>query len=696
MTPIDRPPCLPFMVRFLADRPATDPAGIDDFERLSNSAKAGLPRVLGKDYPKFREYLTETFAGKCCYCESPLGAATEGEIELFRPRIVDDPGPSARKELYWYLAQDWRNLYLACPSCNRNKAGRFPVQGGVRAQEGMPYSQVVNIERPLLLDPCDVYDDPDAHLMFLDDGSVAGRTERGRATVEILALNRRALVETRASEALQFQAATSNERRRRADGRGPYAAVWRQMLFAERHPEFSRESLDASSEQRAFDARRSDVSTEDATGLENYRAVARYIERIRIENFGAIGLLQLDLSGSMSSLAPCFALLGENGVGKSTVLRAVAMALSGKAYTRRLGLSSNALLPSNANKGEVRVSIVGQPDLVMTLRRNRPIDFSKQTSSSLVLAYGATRLLPRGRHKPKSGERHAKIDNLFDPFLPLTDPEQWLAGLNPHRLSNVNGVLQRLLPPEQRLELVRDDTGQGLKVLIAGDPERRICELSDGYQSMLGIAVDIMQVMFLAYESMESAQGVVLIDELGNHFHPAWRLRCVSALRTAFPRVQFIFSTHDPLCLRGLVEGEVAVLRRNRLRQIYALEDLPPVHKLRVEQLLSSEHFGLSSTLDPLLEETIKEYENLIENGGRTEEEERRLDEIVGELTEAQYLGSSRRERMALQLLDNEKDLDIPTQTTVNVAELSKATVAKLKWLMGEIAPAQGALDDQN
>jgi hypothetical protein len=684
------------MVRFLADSPANDHQGNGDFERLSDVATTGLPKVLGKDYPRFRDYLTETFAGKCCYCESLLGAATDGEIELFRPRIVDDPGPSARKELYWYLAQDWRNLYLACPSCNRNKANRFPVEGGVRAEEGLPYAEVVEIERPLLLDPCDVHEDPDRHLVFLRDGTVAGRTERGRATVEILALNRRALVKTRANESLQFQNASSNERSRRAEGVGPYAAVWRQMLFAERHPESSHERFEASSEQKASDARLADVSTEDAAGLENYRAVARYIERIRIENFGPIGLLELDLSCSMSSLAPCFALLGENGVGKSTVLRAVAMALSGKAYTRRLGLSSNALLPANAYKGEVRVSIVGQPDLVMTLRRNRPIDFNKQTSSSLVLAYGATRLLPRGRHKPKSGERHAKIDNLFDPFLPLADPEQWLAGLELQRLSDVNGVLQRLLPTEQRLELVRDDVGQGLRVLIASDPERRIRELSDGFQSMLGMAVDIMQVMFLAYESMESAQGVVLIDELGNHFHPAWRLRCVNALRAAFPRVQFIFTTHDPLCLRGLVEGEVAVLRRNRLRQIYALEDLPPVHKLRVEQLLSSEHFGLSSTLDPLLEECIKEYEKLIENGDRTEAEERRLDEIIGELTEAQYLGSSRRERMALQLLDNERDLDIPSQTTVNIAELSKATVTKLKRLMGEIEPTQRPLDDQN
>lgn len=90
---------------------------------------------------------------------------------------------------------------------------------------------------------------------------------------------------------------------------------------------------------------------------------------------------------------------------------------------------------------------------------------------------------------------------------------------------------------------------------------------------MLGMAADIMQVMYGVYDSMESAQGVVLIDELGHHFHPAWRLRCVTALREAFPGIQFIYSTHDPLCLRGLAAGEVAVLKRDKQGNVYALED---------------------------------------------------------------------------------------------------------------------------
>ena len=64
------------------------------------------------------------------------------------------------------------------------------------------------------------------------------------------------------------------------------------------------------------------------------------------------------------------------------------------------------------------------------------------------------------------------------------------------------------------------------------------------------------------------------------------------------PRVQFISSTHDPLCLRGMKDGEVRVLYRSGENTIEVLHDLPPISTLRIEQILTSEYFGLSSTED--------------------------------------------------------------------------------------------------
>lgn len=639
--------------------------------------------MLGARYGDFKEMLYSTFLKLCCYCESPLYATSEGEVERFRPVSV-----------YPQLALDWRNLYLACPACNRAKASRFPVVGG-HAPKGLSYDEVVKLENPLLLDPCDPIEHPDRHLIFLADGRVAGSTERGRATVETLALNRSGLVDARLVEVRRFLRASEAEREAREQSKGSYAAVWRQLRIMRSDPTFLDRSELAVSEQRALDLTRSSVSTEGKVEIESYKAVARYVERVKIENFGPIRILELDFSKSVSNQTPCFALLGENGVGKSTVLRAISIALAGKNYAKRLRLTSNKILAPNAYSGSISVSVIGQPDVVMTFRRNKPISFSVELSSALVLAYGATRLLPRGRHKAKRGERHAKIDNLFDPFVPLTDADAWLADLDPKHADDVRAVVTHLLPVQHGVEVVLDKDEGRLRALINGDSNRRLRDLSDGYQAMLGMAFDVIQVMHIAgYKSMQEAQGVVLVDELGNHFHPAWRLRCVTALRNAFPQVQFIFSTHDPLCLRGLLGGEVAVLRRDGLGHIYALDDLPEVNRMRVEQLLSSEHFGLRSTLDPAVEELAAEYEALVVKVDRTPEDELRMDEIVRELTDVNYLGTSRRERLALQLLDNEREVDPSRESTISASSLADVTVARLRRLMQEISPIRGRLDD--
>lgn len=685
MTPIHRPPCPDFMLPYSANVPEEAHPDIYAFRKLV-SMNRGQTRMPTNTLKLLRSYLVEIFNGKCCYCESSLGAATEGDIEHFRPWAILERSEGQQHHVYWYMVLDWRNTYLACPTCNRYKSNRFPVSGP-RARAGVPYDEVLASEKPVLIDPCN--DVPDEHLVFLDNGEVVGLSSRGEGTINLLRLNRPGLVSARLDVISRFESASAAEQQEPFPAAAPYAGVWRQRLRLSKHPELAKKQLAEGREIEQRNPQISDpISTEDEIGLDSYRAVAQYVERIRIENFGPIRHLDLDLSQSKSPKAPCFALLGENGVGKSTVLRALAMALSGKAYTKRLRLTSNDCLPDDAFTGEVRVSLAGHDeDLIMSLKRNRQIQFSNDKSRSLVLAYGATRLLPRGKHKPKEGEKHAKIDNLFDPFLPLTEPEAWLSTLKPARMTDVNAVLENLLPKEQPLRIVRD--GDTVRVVLAGDPGRKIRELSDGYQSMLGMAVDIMKVLYLVFESMESAEGIVIIDELGNHFHPAWRLRCVSALREAFPRTQFIYSTHDPLCLRGLRDGEVAVLMRDKQRLVYAMDDLPSVEKLRIEQILSSEHFGLRSTTDPMVDEQIREYEQLLTKVNRTPEEEIRLEQLVQNLTDVRYLGTTRREQMALQLLDLQWLPEVPTQSSVSAKNLSDSTVTKLQRLMKTISPSQ-------
>lgn len=641
-----------------------------------------------------REPLATLFSRKCSFCETP-STFLGGEVAFYRPpNGVAQVSGAYLGDHYWRQAFSWGNFYYVCAVCNRNKANRFPVEGPRAAADAD--DDGIRVERALLLDPC--RDDPSGQLLFSSDGRVSGSTERGRVTIEILNLNRPQLVELRRTEASAFLAAFSDEDRRRLlDPSQPFLGLKRQLNASAQEPGRGSEELRrAISEQQAFDSSRESVDTTTRTGLENYRSRARYIEHVAIENIASIESLMLDLAAPASDVTPCFALLGNNGVGKSTVLKCVAIALSGKQYARRLRITSNSLLREGARSGRIAVRITGYSNpIVVRVRRNRPLEFETTEARALIVGYGATRLLATRRHRPEPGMAHAKIDNLFDPFLPLSDASHWLAALSPNWFADAADTLRALLPEDDDPRLSPPEPAQSeLALTLASDAPRRLSQLSDGYQSLLGLAVDLMDVMHgQGYESMRSAQGVALVDELGNHFHPRWRMRIVESLRRAFPQVQFIFSTHDPLCLHGLRTGEVAVLKRARSRRVYVVEDLPSVEGLRVDQLLTSEHFGLDTTVDPHTEDEMRRYRFLSEKVDRSQEENAELDALVASLTQLRMLGATRRERQLLQLLDLEEgQTPLPDVPSVKASEMADSTVQRihnlLRILEGGSAPA--------
>lgn len=74
------------------------------------------------------------------------------------------------------------------------------------------------------------------------------------------------------------------------------------------------------------------------------------------------------------------------------------------------------------------------------------------------------------------------------------------------------------------------------------------------------------------------------------------------------PNVTFIVTTHDPLCLRGMEDGEVAVLHKDDNQHITKAQELPSIKGMRAEQLLTSDYFGLISTADPDVEDKLSAY----------------------------------------------------------------------------------------
>jgi hypothetical protein len=365
------------------------------------------------------------------------------------------------------------------------------------------------------------------------------------------------------------------------------------------------------------------------------------ISRIEFIKFKGIDRLVLEtISGrSHSKGTPCLMLLGENAVGKSSILQGIALALIREREARRLridpselfhaerGLRWDQLTPHNAI---VRIDfrISGHSTMLILDAVTKRLKGDSPPFSPLVLGYGPHRYFdPRWPDRPDAD--HARVRTLFRSTAAIPFPSTWLNTLAPHNFDEVAKVLRVVLALDDNDEVVRDVDGR-ICVPLDGVPVP-VERLSEGYRSIFAMVVDIMRELMREFPYLEDAEAIVLIDEIDTHLHPRWKMRVMGALRRALPRVQFIVTTHDPLCLRGMDDGEVIVLQRDAAGQIVSLPNLPSIKGMRADQLLTSDFFGLSSTVDP---ETELEVARFVEAVGdlpetRVEEANRLVRQLV-------------------------------------------------------------------
>jgi predicted ATP-binding protein involved in virulence len=93
-------------------------------------------------------------------------------------------------------------------------------------------------------------------------------------------------------------------------------------------------------------------------------------------------------------------------------------------------------------------------------------------------------------------------------------------------------------------------------ILKSGDESIPFQYLSDGYRNMLAVVADLaVRCATLNPQMGEDAtncEGMVLIDEIDLHLHPKWQRRVVADLINAFPKIQFIATTHSPFIIQSL------------------------------------------------------------------------------------------------------------------------------------------------
>lgn len=285
--------------------------------------------------------------------------------------------------------------------------------------------------------------------------------------------------------------------------------------------------------------------------------------------------------------------IGENGHGKSTVLRSLAMGLcdwsSAAALFREL---PGEFVRHRSTNGEATIKI----DLSAGAYCYRIETIIKSVRGFERIEQRHYRW--RGRARPKrlhqdkfpwhrifaSGygagirvqgtadfDSYRTVDALYPLFVydaPLQNPELVIRRLV---MEAQRGKKKPRVHARRVLEEIRSllegffDLGsnEAIELLPTAIALRRgrdsvpLAALGDGYRSIVTIVLDLMAWWFLKQPRKDRTaepagmSGIVLIDEVEQHLHPNWQQTIMDRLTRSFPKLQIVATTHSPLVSSG-------------------------------------------------------------------------------------------------------------------------------------------------
>ncbi len=388
--------------------------------------------------------------------------------------------------------------------------------------------------------------------------------------------------------------------------------------------------------------------------------------------------------------------LGENATGKTTLLRAVAMALASPSEAVAVPSNLEGPLRRDASRdGLVRVLTRDGRDLMTTVTGpagdERVVVGSERTPRPWVVGYGCRRgSAISGTDMDNAFAPFRDLDNLFDRPRGVIRASGWLKELQ--RRAKNNGTRSRMVFEAARAALRKvllgaENVRVENEVHVDFEDRRQVplALLSDGYLTTAGWVVDLMARWLERNEASKTVdenfcaemEGVVLLDEIDLHLHPRWQERVIEDVRTLFPRMTFIATTHHPLTLRGARKGEVFVLDEHETPgAISALQrDIPP--GTRVDELLTGTWFNRPSAIvDADTRKMLDEHQRLILAGAKAGDPERKALEVKLRERLGRYADTSL-ERLAATIVAQHLDKDLPEPSAQKREEV-RAQVLKI------------------
>ena len=345
-----------------------------------------------------------------------------------------------------------------------------------------------------------------------------------------------------------------------------------------------------------------------------------HVRQLTIKNIGPIREFDLDLRRDEAP-AGWHVLLGANGSGKSTVVRALALALMGRESALATRQDWSRWLAVGNAEGQVHVRLSehdcdhwsGQGRTGTGKRLIEPNvnieaasggngrnegraapKFSGNYASRTVwgagngwfsASFGAFRRFsgsnPEMDRLYLTHPRLAAHLSAFGEDVALGESLRWLCNLQIRNLER-DGEAEKikdavisfvdgsgLLPHGARIDEVTSERvtiadGRGVRVSVE--------DMSDGYRSILSLTFELMRLLFATFGAEAALSsidrdaakirlpGVVAIDEIDAHLHPGWQKRIGDWFVDRFPETQFIVATHSPIVCRAAAHGSVWLL----------------------------------------------------------------------------------------------------------------------------------------
>ncbi len=356
------------------------------------------------------------------------------------------------------------------------------------------------------------------------------------------------------------------------------------------------------------------------------------IDRLQITNFKGFAERPLEFPRSLDAApggnGSVHVLIGENGSGKTTALDALAVALgiwhvgAGGYGWRNIGKNEVRVAAAGTNgrssfieqvpteiqavgsiggepvkwSREVRKpggrTLNGQSGQALSIIR-RLVARAREQERGLVLPllsyYGAGRLWlePNVSKAWGKDDDRAKLSRLWayksclDSRCRARDVNQWLLdhdwesyqrGEEEAGYGLVKRAILRCLPEAEQMRFA--PTRKEAVVAFRRRGEQPFSNLSDGQRNVLALVGDLavkavkLNHETLGDETLVRTPGVVLIDELDLHLHPTWQRVVLENLRTTFPNLQFIATTHSPFIVQTLREGELVMLEGQPIPEV--------------------------------------------------------------------------------------------------------------------------------